>query len=1117
MSTIAAASDEQATFDGVSDDGLGMMIPISQPVQAIKTEFVQPANDPEENLTPGYVELTNTTHNSLSIVANDYQFLTDAPPEHETLTNATDDVSQSTDSSDNLLHSTSRTSSDFQLLIPADDHQEPANDDQQRLTNDTDVEQQPSNDSADTCEQLTSNDGADGADVCEQPTTEPTNNSSDQLTPVENHKQPENQQINAEQQKADVASPRPLHIPPHLMGRDLNNPAQDLVGTNRRVQKPRLGVKVPYRNLTSQIVTQDEIAQEILERQMRKYSYTDVPEGGDVLFAYKLTHRLANKITSNENLDKKNLEAAKTVATTVANVTASDSSPKTDAQVSADTSTPSAGEVSNTDIQAETSNTDTHAETSNTNVRVEPSNTDVSSTITGDTATVTPTTSAPAEPAVTTTNNVQPAPTETPQLDLKSDSSPVDELYAEISSTLKEEYDPTATPVQLFSAAQLKAHQSSAKLTTSSTVNGSMTIHGETELDNDTLLAILEGTTDVNEPCTAPGGTPPPPPQTAIISTPTLEANDKKRRKKRMKPILDPLLEKELALKQLMAFETKRKERKPKSVADPKPKVVTLPTLQNGVVAASKPNLVPVTPAAASTPKVPKVPPTDSPKKTKRAPNSYNVSSQAPKRFPKKYQRIIKQQLRSSKKMKTKNQSPDQQPQPQKKLPEVPEVQIAIDRYIKTYASKRKHKPDCHSSEKLVVKKMKTDTAVSNVTPAAASTKVALASGNSPATSTKAVVAKEKAVVAVKPTSVSEKPVAASAKIVPAGKATAACETVAAVIKAVVAASAVPTQSPQPPIESMDVDELPATSTENEVPVDAEATPEVAEKEQEEAMAKSKMNMKMMREINRLLGDEGAINMIYSVEQKRQPANKRDANAVLPSARRKKKDLQLRTKLVKDAVLRLSMSGSSQGTPTRTVRRTSPETTPETPVPAKGASTSAVAALRKASIESVESTSSEMNNNNNNSSSCVSTPRVAKTRQLAAEASRIIRRHSSSSAYSSDEEEETPRKGSGDKSESTTTSLQSESIKTTTPGAAVAGDKVDACGNECVPKSTSVKTAVAEKKGAGKSSEHLKTKSPAGSRRASKEPPVNAESEVSRVQPDAAVNGSLGSGMSITR
>ncbi|KAJ9580255.1 hypothetical protein L9F63_004068 [Diploptera punctata] len=86
-------------------------------------------------------------------------------------------------------------------------------------------------------------------------------------------------------------------IPPHLMGRNVNNPAEDMIGSGRKLQKPRLGVRVPYRNLTSQIVTQDEIAQELLERSMKKHPVHDTPEGGDFFFAMKLTQRLANRLS----------------------------------------------------------------------------------------------------------------------------------------------------------------------------------------------------------------------------------------------------------------------------------------------------------------------------------------------------------------------------------------------------------------------------------------------------------------------------------------------------------------------------------------------------------------------------------------------------------------------------------------------------------------------------------------------------------------------------------------------------------------------------------------------------------------------------------------------------
>lgn len=1148
MSTITATSDEPASFDGVSNDGLEMITPVSEPVEAIETQFIQAASNPEDNLTPGFVELTNMSNNSLSIVANDYQFLTDASADPEPPTHATDDVSQPTSSSNSLENS---SSGDFQLTVSSDDQENPASvaDDQQHSTDDTDAQQQPSNVATDICEPHATEPNDSDHQRPNDTDNQQLNNSDNQPLPVDttdNHQEAKNKGNSAEKPKLNSVSPRPAHIPPHLMGRDVKNPAQDVVGTNRRVQKPRLGVKVPYRNLTSQIVTQDEIAQEILERQMRKYPYSDLIEGGDVLFAMKLTHRLAHKIVTTESVERKQLEAAKTVAATVASVTASSVSTKLETPTSASSVSPE----TDAPTSAKNPSTPTVTEPSNTNIDAETSKFDaVSSAVAEITATIS---SAPAVPAEKTSSEAdKPTPDAASQSALEPDSSAADELYAEISSTLKEEYVPTATPVQIFSAAQLQAQELKTELQTSNNVNGSQSIHAETELDNDTLLAILEGTTDMNESCAQPSTVPPsdpiprsspvPPPstvpastavppastvlpiisQTAIIATPTSDVEDNKKRKKRIKPILDPLLERELALKQLMAFDDKRKTRKPKTPVTPKVKArksstppPTTPTPpQNGVVTPAKTNPVPVTPTSTSA-----APVADSSKKTKRAANSYNVGSQAPKRFPKKYQRIIKQQLRSSKKMKTKNLSPDQQltQQQQKKLPEVPEVQIAIDRYIKTYASKRKHKPDSPSSEKLVVKKMKTDAAASSAASATVNTKAAAAKASVAAGGAKTADAGAKVAAAnAKSVAVSEK--AASTKILASREKTAASikKPTDACVETFVAELPDLTEQPAPPAEAMDIDENVAA----EAPQDAEAAAQLAEKETVKAIAKTKTNPKMMREINRLLGDEGAINMIYSVEQKRKPGTRPEAN-VLPSVRRKKKDLQQRTKLVKDAVLRLSMLSSSQGTPTRTVRRTSPETTPDaapTPAAAKAASTSAVAAaaaaLRKASIESVESNSSELNNN---SSSSFSTPRAAKTRQLAAEASRIIRRHSSSSAYSSDEDEVTAEKGPAGVVESAPSNvcLPAESVEKTTQEALAAAEKVDATSSECVPKNATVKAAapVVEKKGASKSSDHLKVKSPATSRRASKEPPASVEPEESRVQPEASVNGSLGSG-----
>lgn len=70
--------------------------------------------------------------------------------------------------------------------------------------------------------------------------------------------------------RSDTPKPRPRgrrpkkEIPLHILGHDVNKPVDD--ATNGKAPKPRLGVKVPYRNLTSQMVSRQEIENEIMER-----------------------------------------------------------------------------------------------------------------------------------------------------------------------------------------------------------------------------------------------------------------------------------------------------------------------------------------------------------------------------------------------------------------------------------------------------------------------------------------------------------------------------------------------------------------------------------------------------------------------------------------------------------------------------------------------------------------------------------------------------------------------------------------------------------------------------------------------------------------------------------
>lgn len=94
------------------------------------------------------------------------------------------------------------------------------------------------------------------------------------------------------------------NVPCHVLGRNIDNPQEDLVSNGRTPPKPRLGVKVPYRHLMSQIVTKQDIANELIERAAKRNPDPDPPLGGDIFFAQKLTANLASKIAKKDLLPK---------------------------------------------------------------------------------------------------------------------------------------------------------------------------------------------------------------------------------------------------------------------------------------------------------------------------------------------------------------------------------------------------------------------------------------------------------------------------------------------------------------------------------------------------------------------------------------------------------------------------------------------------------------------------------------------------------------------------------------------------------------------------------------------------------------------------------------------
>lgn len=101
-------------------------------------------------------------------------------------------------------------------------------------------------------------------------------------------------------------------IPQHIAGRDISSLTEETLSrSGKRMLKPRFGVKVPYIHMTSQIVTQDEIAKELFERFQQKYPLTRVDKP-DKLFSMKLAHRLANQISPLKTTDGKSKHVSKT-------------------------------------------------------------------------------------------------------------------------------------------------------------------------------------------------------------------------------------------------------------------------------------------------------------------------------------------------------------------------------------------------------------------------------------------------------------------------------------------------------------------------------------------------------------------------------------------------------------------------------------------------------------------------------------------------------------------------------------------------------------------------------------------------------------------------------------
>lgn len=122
-------------------------------------------------------------------------------------------------------------------------------------------------------------------------------NPDDPLPPPEVQK-PAQDSVNKPKRKGRKST---FDIPMHVLGHDINKPLEPVVN-GRAIPKPRLGVKVPYRNLTSQIVSKAEIEKEIMERGRLK-----MEQNKDQKFARSLTQRLVRKIVPTADAKEHNI------------------------------------------------------------------------------------------------------------------------------------------------------------------------------------------------------------------------------------------------------------------------------------------------------------------------------------------------------------------------------------------------------------------------------------------------------------------------------------------------------------------------------------------------------------------------------------------------------------------------------------------------------------------------------------------------------------------------------------------------------------------------------------------------------------------------------------------
>ncbi|XP_019874161.2 titin isoform X2 [Aethina tumida] len=128
-----------------------------------------------------------------------------------------------------------------------------------------------------------------------QHTIEISNDAQEEILLIQTYEEPETQEPEKPKPKPRKSIQRrvktgvnAISVPSHVLGVDIKSPVDPVNGN-----KPRLGVKIPCKNLQSQIVSKEELQKEIMARSKVKQE-----QKSDLMFARRLTSRLAKKLIS---------------------------------------------------------------------------------------------------------------------------------------------------------------------------------------------------------------------------------------------------------------------------------------------------------------------------------------------------------------------------------------------------------------------------------------------------------------------------------------------------------------------------------------------------------------------------------------------------------------------------------------------------------------------------------------------------------------------------------------------------------------------------------------------------------------------------------------------------